>query len=142
MKNIMKNTIKLKHINLSGELIVIGTAANIEFFLLKACSGKLSNDRKKIIVKPHHIKGTHAGYISGKVSFTFNDRSESLVDWQHISLPYRQKADIKAVDLQKLSNKYNIDFSICADKPGTPFTRYIEVVGGKINKNYCKYCGY
>ena len=127
----MGKEINLNHIYLKGFLYVTGTTADIESFLLDACHGKLSNGSKKIVVKSSHIKGTHAGYIGDKVSFTFKNRSESLEDRQEIRLPYSQKTDINAVDLQKLSNKYNIDFS-----------RYIEVVGGKINKNYCKYCGY
>ncbi len=124
---------------LSGELTVAGKRSDLERFFIEACHGTVSEDKSCIHFDTHkRINGIHFAHIDKAVSspFYYPDGIKYPAEGiQFIKVFYSQAHNIMAKDLEKLSKKYNVDFSISTDFPIMKLSRVVEVHSGKISRN-------
>lgn len=67
--------------------------------------------------------------------YIYSDTDENET---YVTLKFKQAWDVEEDLLEKLSEKYNIDFNIYASERGMEFERYITIIKGEFTRNEIK----
>ena len=122
----------------SGILHATGKKSDLIRFATNACHAVVSEDGNSVTInRSQHVTGTRGGFVcsNGHIRFCEANGTSIIDEKSKLSFHFEQNWDIRASDLKKLSQMYNIDFDISAYEPGMDFNRYIKIVNGKILYN-------
>ena len=112
-------------------LIVKGSENNLKLFLLYACNGRVSENSRSIIIKHlQYVEDTHNGLIPFEHEIPLLNLKGGIV-----LLPYIQSGYINKKDIKKLSNFFNVDFTVFVFENRMENYRKIDVCNGIIVYN-------